>query len=678
MLRRKTVTERETRIKFACLALLSSVLMPTNLNMKISREYAEAIEDLGEFFAYPWGRVAFEMLMGSIKERDEITLSQNTIAVKGFALALQLVMVEAVPSLTEVVQETCSSSESDSADDVEDGAEKSSKKQTLSPAHARSIDKKPEVYVKSIIDQDPERLVDESTLTWSDDEEDEQVDNVLKLIEQNHKFCGSMFKGGATKADVEKMRAGAKARGKEKKTRKQPVTSITVEPDNNASNLFDKIKPELLRIDGNVSSTMTAVKDVNTGLGLLHGSIVGQVEVWLGKFKEECSGLVAEAVKQVVEAVNNNANRGAGTPIMKVNQEGGRSAEDEFYDTTIRNVIGNINKYATPPRVTIQNQGVNATDAEPNDVIRSHGNLETTTEGIALSATSHTHNRKGGVNENVMQDPGDGIGHQTADAPNFSLGLTQCENRGDHDESGKNILGPDLNVSHVEDDDNSDENFICRKSKRQKAFPSSLLADYHCGPEIQGRGRQAPTYLFVRPGVAESIRKYEKLQEKLESSIVINVGGCSVSEKDLIDIAERTRPLTAKAVDILSRIVRVLQQETPAIEGQKKSVFFDTKFMASLSRNYSKFGKSKTEAFPYLLIQAGGVSIEGDVVPMIIERVKGVAQNTLIGDSAVTAVVLMWNHCLGGLESCRSVNAGQVAIEAKAAAVMAYELNEEL
>ncbi|CAN7097283.1 unnamed protein product, partial [Brassica rapa subsp. narinosa] len=61
------------------------------------------------------------------------------------------------------------------------------------------------------------------------------------------------------------------------------------------------------------------------------------------------------------------------------------------------------------------------------------------------------------------------------------------------------------------------------------------------------------------------------------------------------------------------------------------------------------------EAFPYLLIQAGGVSIEGDVVPMIIERVKGVAQNTLIGDSAVTAVVLMWNHCLGGLESCRSV-----------------------
>ncbi|KAF3549018.1 hypothetical protein DY000_02001757 [Brassica cretica] len=49
--------------------------------------------------------------------RDEVALSQDNVAVKGFALALQLVLVEAVPALTEVVQETCSSSESDSEDD---------------------------------------------------------------------------------------------------------------------------------------------------------------------------------------------------------------------------------------------------------------------------------------------------------------------------------------------------------------------------------------------------------------------------------------------------------------------------------------------------------------------------------------------------------------------------------
>ena len=71
-------------------------------------------------------------------------MSQNNIAVKGFALALQLVIVEAVPSLTEVVQETCSSSEDDSEDEVED-ISVNSKRKTLSPAHARNIDRQSDV-----------------------------------------------------------------------------------------------------------------------------------------------------------------------------------------------------------------------------------------------------------------------------------------------------------------------------------------------------------------------------------------------------------------------------------------------------------------------------------------------------------------------------------------------------
>lgn len=143
MLWRKTVKDRDIRIKFACLAILESVLIPTSLKMKICRDHAEAIEDLDEFFSYPWGRVAFDMFVGSIKERDEVALSQNTIAVKGFALALQLVFVEAVPALTEVVQESCSSSESDSDDDVVDPL--GEKKKTLNPAHARIVDKKSDV-----------------------------------------------------------------------------------------------------------------------------------------------------------------------------------------------------------------------------------------------------------------------------------------------------------------------------------------------------------------------------------------------------------------------------------------------------------------------------------------------------------------------------------------------------
>ncbi|CAG7874875.1 unnamed protein product [Brassica rapa] len=261
MLRRRTVRDRETRIKFACLAILSSVLLPTSLNTKISREHAEAIEDLDDFYSFPWGRWAYEMLMNSIKERDEISLSQNTIAVKGFALALQLVLVEAVPSLTEVVQETCSSSESESADDVEEG---------VTCVSQLVVYVALQVYVKSIIDEDPSRPLDESTLGWSDDVEDVGVDNLVKLINEGYKFSASMFKGGATKSDVERMREDAKVRGKEKKSSKAPVKPTDVDGGNCevAAVLMDMIKPDLDRIDGNVSSTMRAVDDMITKIGV--------------------------------------------------------------------------------------------------------------------------------------------------------------------------------------------------------------------------------------------------------------------------------------------------------------------------------------------------------------------------------------------------------------------------
>lgn len=140
MLRRKTVTAKDIRIKIACLAIVSSVLLPTDSKMNIQKEHAEFIENLDEFFAFPWGRLAFEMLIGSIKEKDEFALSQKTIAIKGFPLALQLVMFAAVPALIQAL-EFCSSSESDSEESDEDVSEKLTKKVTLCPGHSRNVDK---------------------------------------------------------------------------------------------------------------------------------------------------------------------------------------------------------------------------------------------------------------------------------------------------------------------------------------------------------------------------------------------------------------------------------------------------------------------------------------------------------------------------------------------------------
>lgn len=75
MLKKKTATDKEVRIKYACLALVVAVLVPTAHTPKIGKLHAEMIRDIEEFFAYPWGRLSFDMTMRSIKARDPIDLS---------------------------------------------------------------------------------------------------------------------------------------------------------------------------------------------------------------------------------------------------------------------------------------------------------------------------------------------------------------------------------------------------------------------------------------------------------------------------------------------------------------------------------------------------------------------------------------------------------------------------
>ena len=87
------------RLKYACLAFTSCVLLPTSHLPRIIPEHVELIRDFSEFLAYPWGRVTFEMLVTGIKKKDEILLSQSSIALPGFVDAIQLVFMAAVPQI---------------------------------------------------------------------------------------------------------------------------------------------------------------------------------------------------------------------------------------------------------------------------------------------------------------------------------------------------------------------------------------------------------------------------------------------------------------------------------------------------------------------------------------------------------------------------------------------------
>ncbi|XP_048634864.1 uncharacterized protein LOC106447979 [Brassica napus] len=635
MLRRKTVTEKEVRIKLACLAIVSSVLLATNLKMKMIKEHAEAMVDLEEFYSFPWGRLAFEMLMGSIKQRDEVSLSQNTIAVKGFALALQLVMVEAVPDLTAVVLETCSSSESDSCDDDDDFTHKKTKKKTLSPGHAREIDKKTNVIVRSIIPEDPDRPLIPANLVWADEA-------------QSHPFTAEMFKGGATKLDVERMRELGRAGGKQKRKTKTQTNTETVEDKRIAAIVLSMLKPEVQRVEANVAKAVSMAENTASKFASFDTTVMVSIQNLLNNFKDE----VIRSVMQIHNSAN--APTQPTQPDVDTTNHVQRKVDivhphPDPNDAIIAQVIGSLSQYSTPPRnasvcpgsdgrtcpaasrlpfvlqtqnspgqdttlsanshtkeATKESEVVRNLDAHPSQASNLfHGKTgeifhETSLQPVGcqtdgqyldrptVSVTGQTNNAS------KTADGGLSFGIRNIQEPSFSLGLTQPEN--------PPLSGPacDLIFDTVADHGNEhvDEHtydvpspdpfapLLCRKSKRPKIVPADLVKDYHCGADILSRARaaQPPFCDYSDPAVV----------------IVINIAGLAVTSKDITGIVELTRSLPARVVDILVRFVRATCNMQQHSSLGRIPEFLDTRYVALLFKHFPKFSRSKTpDAYPF-------------------------------------------------------------------------------
>ncbi|KAF8112674.1 hypothetical protein N665_0062s0026 [Sinapis alba] len=173
MLKKKVVKGTEARIKFACLAITASILFPSSHTPRFFPEHVELIRDLDEFLAFPWGRASYHTLATSLIAKDEIALSQASVAIRGYVDAIQMVFLAAIPQLKEEITQSeaivIEDSESDGETTGEDGPsedenvvhlEKQSQatKYCLIPGHAKSIDTECKVPVKAILD-DPYELL---------------------------------------------------------------------------------------------------------------------------------------------------------------------------------------------------------------------------------------------------------------------------------------------------------------------------------------------------------------------------------------------------------------------------------------------------------------------------------------------------------------------------------------
>lgn len=67
----------------------------------------------------------------------------------------------------------------------------------------------------------------EEELLWEDEVNDEAVDNLVRLIQEGHRFNKSMFGGGLTAADLARMRAERNRKRKKPKIRKKGIVTST-------------------------------------------------------------------------------------------------------------------------------------------------------------------------------------------------------------------------------------------------------------------------------------------------------------------------------------------------------------------------------------------------------------------------------------------------------------------
>ncbi|KAG2249414.1 hypothetical protein Bca52824_089042 [Brassica carinata] len=237
-----------------------------------SKEHVELIRDLDDFLAFPWGRASYHTLATSLISKDEIALSQASVAIHGYVDAIQLVLLAAIPQLKEeitqsertVIVDSESESENPNEDLALEGenavplAEPSeATKYCLIPGHAKSIDIECQVTVKSIIDEPYEEWSTGLDFSWVDESEDSAVENLVRLIGEGFSFCKEMFKGGLNASDLLRLRGVKKLKEKEPKEKndKDHAAEVTDgEANLVASQLLDKSRSPASELRDEISS----------------------------------------------------------------------------------------------------------------------------------------------------------------------------------------------------------------------------------------------------------------------------------------------------------------------------------------------------------------------------------------------------------------------------------------
>ncbi|KAF8093370.1 hypothetical protein N665_0383s0003 [Sinapis alba] len=608
MLKKKTIADKELRLKYAYFALLASVILPTTHTPRISQDHAE---------------VSFDMLMCSIKERKEVSFAQNTISLKGFVLSYS----------------------------------------SISPGHARDIDAAGQAQVCSIISHSASEIHNSSELEWSDDEEDAKVENMVTLIQQRFHFSPSNFCGGLSKLELNRLREEAKAESLNRKSSKTKTSNSSSVQDGLDAGLVAAIVKDCVQENfTRISSQITILQEAFYSF----------------------QSLVLSNMKDMFDKLDENAEK------MTLLSDLARK------------------EYSVAPEGTHQDPTPVGSDAEENGEDAGHPAQQPPREHQTKACDPET---------NSTLDP-----DLLFPEPTFSLGLTQ-EIQPPVKVIANDIATAEAVAEHDKtiSEDVAEANVGCRKSKRQKVPPRSLLGKYECDIRFLNRARQAAADSHNHGGSIDYSAKFSILLDKMKTDFCITTGRGTLQSSEVYDIVTRTSPLSSKVVDVLMFHISSLFRALSPTNQQSASVFLDTQFVAQLSKMYTKFSKvSKKDNFrfpnsvtetimqnmslaeaerfyfpfnldkkywvgicvdcgnpPYLLKQVGKQVVGREAKPMALDRPQTIPQRNAITDSAVSSILFIQAHTAAGVEVCKCITPYVLDTEAERLVVTLYERNVE-
>ena len=102
-------------------------------------------------------------------------------------------------------------------------------------------------------------------MTWSDEEEDETVSNMVDLINAKYCFRHSMFVGGITKRDVDRIRESLKPSVKTKKSKKSS-SPVDVDTGCIASVVMEQVSPQLCVMETNIKEAMKKIDFIESSV----------------------------------------------------------------------------------------------------------------------------------------------------------------------------------------------------------------------------------------------------------------------------------------------------------------------------------------------------------------------------------------------------------------------------